>query len=171
MTSELIQSVLFDVSRQGYVAWREAGIPFGIAVVAAGVALATRVPSTMPDLRKLRQVHLMMRLVAVVAFVAVLIVLGSTWSDYQYLRNAEARGAYRATAGMIRAFVPEGPEGRPHESFDVNGVHFNYSSNEVTSAYHRTLPEGGQLRNGMLVRILDVGGRIIRVETDPTGSR
>lgn len=161
---------MFTVSRQGYVAWRDAGIPAAIAMFALVVALATRVPSTAPELRTFRQYHVITRLVAIVAFIATLIVLGSTWSDYRVLRDAEARGTYRVTSGEIERLVPEGSGGHPPESFDVGGVHFTYASNDVTSAYHRTVPEGGPLRNGMSVRIFDVSGRIVRIDTGLHGS-
>jgi hypothetical protein len=160
-----MSEVLFDLSRQGYVAWRDAGIPGGIAVVALCLVLVTRSAAVAGELRTLRQFHLMMRVVAVVAVLGVLVILGDTWSEFQYLREAETQGRYRLTSGIVSAFVPEGPRGRPHESFNVGDVHFEYSSNDVTSAYHRTIREGGKVREGLMVRIQHRDGKIIRLET------
>jgi hypothetical protein len=109
--------------------------------------------------------HQMMQGVCGLAFVATIIALVYTWRDYQFLRTALVSGKCRETMGRVSGFVPENADGHPRESFEVNGIRFEYSSNDVTSAYRWTAGKGGPLHEGTPIRSCDVDGRIVRLET------
>jgi hypothetical protein len=87
-----------------------------------------------------------------------------TWHDYTTLTNALRSNRYRVIEGIVRDFVAEGPDGHPRERFTVGGTSFQYSSSDITSAFHQTVARGGPVRLGMWVRIAAVDGAIARME-------
>ena len=44
-------------------------------------------------------------------------------------------------------------EGTLEESFDIDGVYFEYSENSIPFAYSQTKPYGGVIRNGKYLKI------------------
>jgi hypothetical protein len=66
--------------------------------------------------------------------------------------------------GVVHDFVPMPFDGHPHESFEVAGHSYEYSDFEVTQGFNNTQSHGGPMRDGLRVRIADVGGRIARLE-------
>jgi hypothetical protein len=111
--------------------------------------------------------HISTLVVCCIALVGTVVALIYTWREYQALRGALLAGKYRETIGTVSGLIAEGRDGHPRESFRVNGIRFEYSSSDVTSGYRWTVGRGGPLREGMAVRIADVDGRIVRIETQP----
>jgi hypothetical protein len=81
-----------------------------------------------------------------------------------HLRNALLAGDYSLVEGVVANFKPALPEGHADEEFDVDGRHYAFSDYVVTAGYHRSRSHGGVFREGLRVRIADVGGRIARLE-------
>lgn len=72
---------------------------------------------------------------------------------YNTCVKAYKSGNYEIVEGYVENFVPMPKEGHVQESFDVDGVHFEYSENSVTCAYSQTEPYGGVIRNGQYLKI------------------
>ena len=88
-----------------------------------------------------------------------------------------ARGEYEVVEGPVENFVPMPDVGHADESFDIDGVHFAYSDNNVTVGYRNTRVRGGVVRgNGQYLRVGYVyynesyGNIIVYIEelTDPS---
>lgn len=77
-------------------------------------------------------------------------------------------GSTQVVEGVVEQFHPMPFTGHDTEHFVVNGVRFDYSDYEVTSAFNQTSSHGGPIRAGLLVRIhyvdLASGPRITRLE-------
>ena len=78
------------------------------------------------------------------------------------MRDALRRGLYVRVEGTVEDFRPD--VGDHGESFYVGKHYFDYAASYPTSAYNRTGPHGGLVREGMHVRIADVAGKIARLE-------
>ena len=65
-----------------------------------------------------------------------------------------ARGDYEVVEGCVENFVPMPSEGHACETFDIDGVHFAYSDNDVTVGYRNTRVKGGVVRgDGQYLRV------------------
>lgn len=74
-------------------------------------------------------------------------IYGKTVGAYQ-------AGTYDIVEGYIEAFHPMPEEGHSSESFEVDGVYFEYTENQFPSAYSRTKPFGGVIRgDGQYVKL------------------
>ena len=74
------------------------------------------------------------------------------------------RGDYVIVEGAVTDFVAGAASGHPVESFQVAGRRYRYSPYELVPGFHEVAAKGGPLREGTLVRIADVDGRIARLE-------
>jgi hypothetical protein len=157
--------VIFDVSRQGYQTWREALIPLIPALIGFGVLRWSRVSGPTLIDKEPRLYHLVLRLSVMLGIFGTLAILAYTRREFEQLNNALKAGNYRITSGVVSGLVPELADGHPRESFDLSGRSFVYSSADVTSAFHQTVGTGGPVRDGLGVRIADVDGKILRLET------
>jgi len=88
----------------------------------------------------------------------------STFSDYWELRQALRSGQFVTVEGKVVDFVRMPVAGHANERFNVNGHHYEYSDFQVTAGFNNTQSHGGPLREGLIVRIADVHGRIARLE-------
>ena len=52
-------------------------------------------------------------------------------------------GEYETIEGAVQHFIPMPVEGHSHESFDINGVNFEYSDYRVQPGYHQTRSHNG----------------------------
>ena len=65
-----------------------------------------------------------------------------------------AHGQYEIAEGYVQNFVPMPREGHSNEMFDINGVHFEYSDNNIIVGYHHTKVRGGVIRgNGQYLKV------------------
>jgi hypothetical protein len=156
--------LIFDVAASGCTTWHLALAPGGVAAVVATIAvLRCRFVAGLDAIPKGRSCYLLAAIAIFTATTAATILyLGR--QEYGRFSSALARGSARTVAGPVFAFIPEGPGGHPDESFRVDGSAYRYSTYDMTSAFHRTAREGGPIRDGMLVRIADVDGKIVRLE-------
>ena len=53
----------------------------------------------------------------------------------------------------MATYKPATKENKEHESFEVDGVRFRYSTYSVTGAFIQPATEGGPIRSGLPVRI------------------
>ncbi len=80
------------------------------------------------------------------------------------LADAMETGRYVTVEGVVSRFVPMPEDGHPSESFEVAGRRYEYSDYRVTAGLNRTQAFGGQIREGLRVRLADVNGTIARLE-------
>ncbi len=164
--SALACEVLYDASRQVFPGWPVAALGVAIAALGAGLgAHARRRANTSP----------VVRTVATSA-----VVFGAAWALFVggglYAQHAQLR---RALSGnrvyvIFEGIVHDRPSGG---SLDPTGPSWVVESGEVAHwyrydrsplsvGYRRSAPGTGGLTNGARVRIVDVGGRIARVEVE-----
>lgn len=54
------------------------------------------------------------------------------------------------------------------ESFNVNGVKFEYSDYVITPGFNNAASKGGPIKEGLPVRISYIDGTILKLEVDPS---
>lgn len=73
---------------------------------------------------------------------------------YKTTVGAYRSGNYETVEGYVDSFIPMPEGGHSRESFEIDGVHFEYSENLIPSAYSKTKSNGGVIRgNGQYLRI------------------
>ena len=149
--------VVFDASQTWYQWWWPA---FGLIFVAIG-ALWTLYDYRHPP-AWWRRLHGPF----VTAFAVLWVVLAawSTYRDYAGLRRALTTGQYVTVEGTVTNFVPMPREGHADEHFEVAGHRYSYSDYGMSAGFNKTQSHGGPMREGLRVRIADVGGVIARLE-------
>ncbi|MFZ6875977.1 hypothetical protein ACO0LF_28280 [Undibacterium sp. Di27W] len=86
-------------------------------------------------------------------------------ADYTVLRSAYEKGQCEITDGTIEHFVPgKDVTSESVESFEIGTRHFAYPSPGNTAGYKTTAAYGGQMKNGLHVRIDRCEGDIARIE-------
>jgi hypothetical protein len=95
------------------------------------------------------------------AFWVIVAFLG-TFLEYRALSRALRSGQFETIEGRVTDYVPAPLTGHKAEWFCVNDRTYEFGGG--TAAYHMTQAEGGPIREGMVVRIADVGGKIARLE-------
>ena len=85
------------------------------------------------------------------------------------LRIALAGGRYQVHEGTVSDFVPG--DGHRPETWILrtpdSSFSYSYSPPILEPGYNKIAPEGGYIRNGLHVRLWDVGGNIARLEVAP----
>lgn len=70
------------------------------------------------------------------------------------LHIAMRNGNYKTVEGTVENYIPMPEEGHKQESFDVGGVHFEFSDYSLTiQGYHNAASHGGAIRPNLHVRI------------------
>ena len=84
------------------------------------------------------------------------------------LRRALERGTYVTAEGVVSDFRVT-PQDRETWTVQVGDkrYEYSYSTYDGSPGYRRTQARGGQVRNGVAVRVADVDGRIARLEIHP----
>ncbi|BBB60161.1 hypothetical protein UNDKW_1888 [Undibacterium sp. KW1] len=86
-------------------------------------------------------------------------------ADYAELRSAYEKGQCEITDGTIEHFVPgKSTKYESVESFEIGTENFAYPSPGNTAGYKTTTADGGQMKNGLHVRIHRCEGDIARIE-------
>lgn len=90
---------------------------------------------------------------------------------YKNTVGAYKKGNYLIVEGYIENFTPMSNGGHKRESFDINGVHFEYSDAEIIQGYNTPRFHGGIIKeNGQYLKIGYVyynssyGNIIVRIE-------
>jgi len=133
-------------------------------MAAGGLLGLIRIAFSPTEAREMRFYRSLLRVVIALATLVTIIILVITWQDYSAMRSALSMHTYRVVTGQVTDFVPEGPNGHPMEQFTVSGSRYVYASSDITSAFHQTARNGGPLHEGVLVRIADSHGAIVRLE-------
>lgn len=101
---------------------------------------------------------------ALVALGMATVILVKSRLELDRFRHVLAQGGYQVVEGEIRDFTPEGADGHPREHFRVGNSTFEYSSSDITPAFHQSAAEGGPIRPNLRVRIAAFEGSILRLE-------
>lgn len=85
--------------------------------------------------------------------ISLLVIPISMKNQFQIKREYQ-RGNYTTIEGQITNFDPMPEEGHKHESFTLNGIHFEYSDFEPLYGFNNSASHGGPIReNGQQVRL------------------
>lgn len=97
---------------------------------------------------------------------------GSIGVNYVRVQSALRSGTASVVEGPVEHFHPMPYTGHANETFDVSGVHFEYSDYGITAGFNNTSSHGGPIREGLDVRIAFIGPRtgatIVRLEIRPS---
>ena len=87
-------------------------------------------------------------------------------NDYKRLKNDVDSGYAMTISGTVQNFHPQDENNNGDtEHFDINGVHFEYSPDTVTSGYNTPQYDGGVITgNGQILQI-----RYVPYETEKSG--
>lgn len=145
-------NVLYEVT---YRADRETMIPF--------VVLLGCLYLFVEEIRKIRhdkttrghRVNLGIGSVGLVLSLIVCSIFVVTQMDmYQNIVVAYQEGQYMTVEGYVEDFVPMPAEGHAHETFQINGIPFDYSDNSALQGYNNTKVHGGVISgNGQHLKI------------------
>lgn len=156
---------VFDLSQSGFKDWTFSA--FGLIFIVAG-ALLVFAPNVMLRLMpkgpqgRGRRIFSWFFFCFAICWTA--LAFGQTYLSYVTLRRDLAAGNYGTVEGAVEHFHPMPYTGHAMESFDVKGVHFEYSDYVETAAFNQTASHGGPIHEGVYVRIDYVGNAIIRLE-------
>jgi len=88
-----------------------------------------------------------------IVFVSVICYWGQ-FDMYRKVKIAYDNGEYEIVEGYVENFEPMPYEGHAQESFDIEGVHFEYSDYTITTGYHNAKSHGGVIHgNGQHLKI------------------
>lgn len=153
--------LVFDADEAGYRQWWFPA--FGLIFVAIGLGIVIyhrRNPS--PGRSRWSRVFPYLFAGFAVFWVSVSFV--GTFSEYWELRQALRSGQFKVVEGKVVDFVPMPAQGHAMEKFTVNGHRYEFSDYVVTAGFNNTQSHGGPIREGLIVRIADVRGKIARLE-------
>lgn len=121
----------------------------------AGIALVIRLKyRPAADAGSRRRSRLPLYLGGVFVCVCTLLILHGQLDMHHAVVGAWQRGEYETVEGQVENFVPMPKEGKGSESFDLGGVHFEYSDNCLITGYHNAKVNGGVIRrDGQRLRI------------------
>lgn len=99
-------------------------------------------------------------------FILVFAVPSSVGSTYSHLSNAHSLkvGDYKLVEGKIENFSPAASNPKGHESFQVNGEMFSYSSTFITGGLTHSIADSGLVKNGSDVKVYYKYNAILRLE-------
>jgi len=81
-------------------------------------------------------------------------IVGASGNKYRSEKYYFESGKYKVVEGLIENFHPMPAGGHDSEHFDVNGVHFDYSSFDLADlGYNKTQADGGILKAALYVRL------------------
>ena len=89
---------------------------------------------------------------------------GSSYVKLLRNRSALNGGKFLIVEGKVTNFRPMPPQRHTMESFQVNGKRFEYSDRSVTPGFNQTVPAGGPVRDGEMVRVSYYDGYILKLE-------
>ncbi len=161
--------VVFDAAQTGYRYWSFSGNGLEFAAIGCGLLVAQlELPGLYERLPLRPNNATFKRLFPCLCTAIGLLFFGSTfrgtYGDYRRLATALHNGDYQVIEGVATGFVPMPPDGHGMESFEVGGHRYEYSDYVVAAGFNQTRSHGGPMRNGIRVRIADVGGAIARLE-------
>lgn len=102
-------------------------------------------------------------LIIFLSFIWTMVIWIAGASHYLKAKEALEKGTYMEVEGVVTDFSPAPREGHQNESFNVNGVHFEYSDFEIDYGFQQSKSHGGPIDKGVFVRIHYLDGRILRL--------
>lgn len=82
------------------------------------------------------------------------VLIASQIDMYQNIVATYRNGHYETVEGYVEDFVPMPAEGHAHETFQINGIVFDYSDNTALQGYNNTKVYGGVISgNGQHLKI------------------
>lgn len=82
------------------------------------------------------------------------LVVSSQMDMYENINARYREGQYETVEGYVENFVPMPREGHANESFEIDGVYFEYSDGHITQGYHNAKSHGGVITgDGQHLRI------------------
>ena len=82
------------------------------------------------------------------------VVISSQLDMYQNIVVAYEEGRYASVEGYVEDFIPMPAEGHAHETFQINGIEFDYSDYTVLQGYNKTKVYGGVISgNGQHLKV------------------
>jgi hypothetical protein len=153
--------IVFDAAEAGYRQWWFPTFGLIFVVIGLGILIYQR---KNPSHKRSVMSHVFPYLFTGFAVFWVAFAFIGTFSDYWQLRQALRSGQFEVVEGKVVDFVPMPPSGHAMERFTVNGHHYEYADNVVTAGFNNTQSHGGPIREGLIVRIADVRGKIARLE-------
>jgi hypothetical protein len=151
--------LIFDVVQAGYRHWSFPA--FGLIFVLLGLIIARA--HGFPGFRT-RPLRFAPYFVLLFSIGWVTLTFASTYFEYRKLRSALRRHVYLLVEGPVTEFWETPVKGKAAEHFVVAGHRYEYGDDSVTAGYNNTASRGGAIREGLCVRIFDVGGQIARLE-------
>src|SRR5947208_2227232 len=110
--------VFFDISQTPYHWWWPA---LGLVIVGVGLLLLF-FQKRRPGNRQLSESQIWIAIVGALVW-TVLAFIG-TYATYRDARTLYQQGHYALVEGQVEHFLPDTPQSKAPESFDVQGVHF-----------------------------------------------
>jgi len=151
----------FDVARDGFADWNMVRFPLLIGLAWILLNFVSRI------LRKRNPFDVKALLgylgVLVLTSYVAIMMYRMRHGEYERMRDAELNGGCEWVEGTVANMQPEEREGAV-ESFVVSGHRYSYGSHGIGPGFHLGHASGGPMKNGLQVRICDVGGAIARLE-------
>lgn len=150
---------VFDVEQSGYRQWPFA--LFGLIFVVAGFAMPALLRMGIMGKGPGWMQKWFPRIFVVGGILWTAGVLASTFVDYRKDVDALQNGRAQVVEGRVDHFseIPT-----KSESFNVNGVRFQYSDSLVIAGFNHTAFHGGPIREGLPVKIWYWHGQILRLQ-------
>jgi hypothetical protein len=152
---------VYDITLVGYKEWT--GPAYGICFVLLITVLIV-IRHTFAVTTKKFPSKFVLYSGLVFTFLWTAIVFGTTFSDYQTLRNAVEEGRGKVVEGEVGYFKPMPKEGKTNERFCVADVCFEYSDYYATAGFNNAASLGGPIRVGLPVRVTYFNGKITKLE-------
>ena len=155
--------VLYDASQLAFPAWPVAAV--GLVVAAAGVGLGAY-------MRRRAVTSTVAQTVVTSAIIFgvswSLLVGGGLYAQHGQLRRALREGSFVSVEGVVYDRPPGAAKDASGASWVVESgktAHwYRYDRSLLAVGFRRAGPGTGGLRDGVRVRIADIGGRIARIE-------
>jgi len=157
--------LVYDVATEPVRGW-----PLGIVAVVAGIVgvaalvLRRRIPEIDTNAGRVPGGAFVALLAGAVAFITGSM-LASSLGDQRDMREALRDGRATPVEGPVFGLKEDGYQNHRSVSFEVDGTRLEYSESSIDQNGYRTLPsKGSPLRDGLAVRIVHLGPRILRLE-------
>ena len=152
-------ATVFDVAKSGYRQWSFGA--FGLIFVAVGLALPTLIRIGIFRKPPAWMQKWFPRVFLGFAIVWTAVAFAGTFIDYRRAVDALQNGEAKIVEGPVAHYweVP-----RKSESFDVQGIRFQYSDFGVIAGFNHVASLGGPIREGLPVKIWYWRGEILRLQ-------
>lgn len=156
-------TTVFDVTREGFTAWRVPALTAIGVILAIAMLVFVRHHSSVVGGRR-THVWLFLALFIFVSSCSAIQDFASTYVPYSHMRDSLATGHYAIVEGLVTDFKPAPYDAFTDEEFTVSGHRYSYRQYSRGPGYHLTRAHGGAIREGVPVRLAIVGGSIARLE-------